>query len=279
MKKLFTIVPQFLKDPKVFYESVQRNEDLKEKAGALFLSTLVFLMIYGLITGFVHSWMQGLSTMVKMPMLFLLTLLFTLPALYFFSLALLNVRFSVGQAVVVVLAGISVSAFLLLGLAPVTLFFVLTSTNYPFFQLLAVVFVGISGFTGLTYVLKGMQWVDTEGTMSSSRIGRVLLWGWVVLFGFVGAQMTWRLSPFIGEPGTPFYMVRPSRDNFFVDVMTALSRAFGLETRANSDWGFGAVCIGIFVILAIVVIVAFVNKSSKKTPSDLTEIPPLPGKE
>lgn len=120
-------------------------------------------MIYGLATGLSHSWQQGLSTAVKMPVLFLATLAFTLPALSFFALALLNVSFSVAQAGVVVLSGIGVSSFLLLGLVPVTFFFVFTSTNYTFFQLLAVVFVAISGFTGLYYSLKGFRYVDIAG--------------------------------------------------------------------------------------------------------------------
>lgn len=145
MKNMFAIVPQFLKNPQEFFGSVQRNEELKPKALSLFISTVVFLLIYGFITGLSHSFSQGLSTAVKMPILFLLTLAFTLPALYFFALALLNIQFSVAQAGVVVLSGIGVTAFLLLGLSPVTLFFVLTSSNYPFFQLLAVLFVAISG--------------------------------------------------------------------------------------------------------------------------------------
>jgi len=52
------------------------------------------------------------------------------------------------QVLTVVLTGIAVTAFLLLGLAPITLFFVLTSSNYPFFQVLAVLFVGISALIG-----------------------------------------------------------------------------------------------------------------------------------
>jgi len=222
LKSIFTILPQFLKDPQGFYQEVQQNQGLKHKTLALFVSSLVFLIIYGFVTGLSHSFYQGLSTALKMPALFLLTLLFTLPALYFFALALLNVSFSVSQAIVVVLSGIGVSAFLLLGLSPVTLFFVLTSTNYPFFQLLAVVFVAISGVSGLFYILKGFRYVDVNGELSNSSFGTLLLRGWVVLYGFVGAQMTWRLSPLIGDPEMEFFFFRPSRDNFFIDVVSAV---------------------------------------------------------
>lgn len=233
MNNLFTIIPQFLKDPQAFYESVQRNESLRAKAVSLFVSTVVFLALYGFVTGLSHSFWQALSTAVKMPLLFLFTLAFTLPALYFFALALLNIRFSVAQAGVVVLSGIGVAAFLLLGLSPVTLFFVLTSSNYGFFQLLAVAFVAVSGFTGLYYVLRGFVWVDKDRELTSNPVGMMILRAWVVLYGFVGAQMTWRLSPFIADPDAPFVLINPSRDNFFMDVVFAFERLAGVpETRS-----------------------------------------------
>ncbi|MCG2784136.1 MAG: hypothetical protein L6461_03425 [Anaerolineae bacterium] len=257
MKNVFTVIPQFLKNPQEFFESVQRNEELKTKAFSLFISTVVFLLIYGFITGLSHSLSQGLSTAVKMPILFLLTLAFTLPALYFFSLALLNIQFSVAQAGVVVLSGIGVAAFLLMGLSPVTLFFVLTSSNYSFFQLIAVLFVAVSGFAGLHYVLRGFTWVDKNQELTSNSVGKTLLRAWVVLYGFVGAQMTWRLSPLIGDPNEPFYLIRPSRDNFFADVINAFSNSFGLSRvdRAGSGFDFGELlfCGGIIIVIAVAV--------------------------
>lgn len=231
MNSIFTIVPQFLKNPTAFYESVQRNEDLRRKALSLFTSALLFFMTYGFVTGLGHGHQgyQAISSAIKMPALFLLTLGFTLPALYFFALALLHVQFSVAQASVVVLAGMGVTAFLLLGLSPVTLFFVLTSSNYSFFKLLAVLFVAISGFTGLFYVLRGFTWVEKDSELTRSSIGKTLLRAWVALYGFVGAQMAWRLSPMIGDPDQDFYILRPSRDNFFMDVLNSIQAAMGTE--------------------------------------------------
>lgn len=267
MKDLFTIVPNFLKDPQAFYQEILENRDLKGKAVRLFLSSLVFLMTYGFVTGLSHNWKQAISTAIKMPVLFMATLLITLPALYFFSLAFLNVRFAVRQAGTVVLSGIGVSAFLLLGLAPVTAFFDLTSTNYPFFQLLAVVFVAISGCTGVFYMLKGIRQVDTEGELSRNTMGNILLKGWVILFGFVGSQMTWRLSPFLGDPQTEFVLILPSRDNFFMDVLIAATRMLGFE-RPSPNFGIpAAVCSGV-VLLSLVaaasVIVNLINRAKNK---------------
>ncbi|HQN43490.1 MAG TPA: hypothetical protein PLA25_05110 [Anaerolineaceae bacterium] len=264
---VFMLIPNFLKDPKAFYQSVQRNENLKGKALGLLISIVVFLMIYGFVTGLSHGWLQGLSTAIKMPLLFLLTLLFTLPALYFFALALLNVRFSVAQAGIIVLSGIGVSAFLLLGLSPVTLFFVLTSSNYAFFQLVAVIFVAISGVTGLYYVLNGFKWVDQNREMANSSLGNALLRMWVVLYGFVGAQMTWRLSPFIGDPLTPFEIIHPSRDNFFVDVINAIKRATGMNTTTATEIDFVAALFCGGALLGLAIGVGIWLGSRKKAPT------------
>ena len=271
MKNLFTIIPQFLQDPRKFFSSIQRNQELKAKAISLFISSVVFFAIYGLMTGLSHSWQQALSTAVKMPVLFLITLVITLPALYFFSLALLNVQFSVAQAGVVVLSGIGVAAFLLLGLAPITLFFVLTSSSYPFFKLLAVVFVAVSGVIGLNYILKGFTWVDKKNEFTSKPIGKVLLRAWVVLFGFVGAQMTWRLSPFIGAPQTPFAIINPARDNFFVDVLKTIEQLLGINSQNSTGNFFTTVFFGgILIVIAFAVVVWFlltsISSTSKPSP-------------
>lgn len=269
MKNIFSIIPQFLKDPQAFFGHIQKNENLKGKTLSMLLSSIIFLFIYGFATGLSHSLAQALSTALKMPALFLLTLAFTLPALYFFALALLNVRFSVLQALVVVLSGIGVSAFLLLGLAPVTLFFVLTSSDYHFFQLMAVVFVAISGVIGLSYILKGFQWVDTEGELSKNTLGSWLLRSWVLLYGFVGAQMTWRLSPLIGDPDMPFFYFRPSRDNFFIDVLNAVSNLFQLEGGLLGATAI-LICGGGFILVAIVVITLWKPRRKPK-PQDVAE--------
>ncbi|MBC7249380.1 MAG: hypothetical protein H5T62_03780 [Anaerolineae bacterium] len=269
MNTVFTIIPRFLKSPREFYLSVQRGENLRGKTIALFVSTVSFLAVYGFMTGLSHSWLQAISTGIKMPLLFLLTLAFTLPALYFFALALLNIKFSVAQAGVVVLSGIGVTAFLLLGLSPVTLFFVLTSSNYPFFQLLAVVFVAISGFIGLYYILHGFTWVDKNYELTGGSLGGLLLRAWVLLYGFVGAQMTWRLSPLIGDPQYPFVLLRPSRDNFFVDVAKALQQTLGFNINLTPDLAGTVICGGMMALVALVLGVwlgARAKTSSAKTP-------------
>jgi hypothetical protein len=237
MRNILTIVPRFLRDPQAFFESVQRGEEIRSKVVSLAASSVLFLIIYGFATGLGHSFWQALSSAVKMPLLFVATMAFCLPALYFFSLALLRTQLGMLQVTAVVFAGIGVTAFLLLGLAPVTFFFVLTSGSYAFFQLLAVAFVAISGCIGLYFLWRGMTHVDLSGEYAPGLFGRMLLGVWIILYAFVGSQMTWRLSPLVGNPEIPFVVLKPSRDNFYVDVIHALERALGISPSPSSEGG------------------------------------------
>ncbi|MBK8618610.1 MAG: hypothetical protein IPN96_16190 [Anaerolineales bacterium] len=246
MQNLFSIMPDFLRDPDAFFHSIQRDENVKAKALSLGLVALFSFMIYGFMLGLAKSPLQALSSSVKVPVLFLSSMLFCLPALYFFSLALLGTPLKMMQVLTVVLSGISVTAFLLLGLAPITLFFVLTSGNYEFFQLLAVIFVGLSACIGVYFLWRGMTLVEPTRTDALNVLGKRILFLWVLVYGFVGTQMTWRLSPFVGKPNDPFYWIRPSRDNFYVDVIKAIQGALNLPA-SDASWLmpliFGGLCI------------------------------------
>ena len=235
MKDLFSIMPKFLRNPDEFFRSIQQDENVGSKALTLSLVSLFSFMVYGFMVGLAKSPLQAVSSSIKVPILFLSTMAFCLPALHFFSLALLGTPLKMTQVMAVVLSGISVTAFLLLGLAPITLFFGLTSTNYEFFQLLAVAFVGLSAWIGVYFLWRGMTLVETARDDALKIIGRRILFLWILLYGFVGTQMTWRLSPFIGKPEDSFYLVRPSRDNFYVDVVHAIEGAFQIQPT-EAQW-------------------------------------------
>jgi hypothetical protein len=50
---------------------------------------------------------------------------------------------------------------------------------------------------------------------------------WILVFGLVGAQMSWVLRPFLGHPGTEFALLRARESNFFEAVLSALSHLLG----------------------------------------------------
>lgn len=263
---IYNIMPNFLRDPDAFFRSIQEDKDVKQKAWTLGLASILYFMAYGFMVGLSKSPVQALSAAAKMPILFLATMAFCLPALYFFSLALLGTPLRMLQVLTVVLAGMGVTSFLLLGLAPITLFFVLTSTNYAFFQLLAVAFTGISAWIGVYFIWRGMTLVDTARDDSARGLGRRILFLWIVLYAFVGTQMTWRLSPFIGKPEDPFYIVKPSHDNFYMDVIHAVQDALQIPA-SDVNWIAPVATAGLcFVTLTAMAYIArmFIKANTKQ---------------
>jgi len=234
MKNLINIMPDFLRDPDAFFAGIRDGRDVRSTAMNLAITSVMSLMAYGFTVGLAKSPLQALSSAVKMPVLFLLTMAFCLPSLYFFSLTLLRTPLSMIQVQTVVLAGISITSFLLLGLAPISLFFVLTSSNYPFFQLMAVGFVGVSAMIGVYFLWRGMTLVEMGSQSLPNQFSKRILIFWFLLYAFVGTQMTWRLSPFIGRPEDPFFLLKPSRDNFYVDVIHAFEAALNISPSISA---------------------------------------------
>ena len=55
MKDLFAIMPEFLRDPDAFFQSIQEEKDVKDKALTLFLVSVFSFMVYGFMVGLAKS--------------------------------------------------------------------------------------------------------------------------------------------------------------------------------------------------------------------------------
>jgi hypothetical protein len=260
MKNPFIVIPNFLRNPTEFFRSVSEGEAVGAKAWALAISSILFLMTFGFVTGLSHSFLQALSSAVKMPVLFLATIIFCLPAFYFFSLVL-GTKLSISQITTIVLAAIGVTAFLLMGLSPITLFFVLTSTNFAFFRLLAVIFVGVSGSVGVYFLWHGMSVVEPADNDSHAHLRKILLSIWFGVYGFIGSQITWRLSPFINDPSLPFEFIRPTRDNFYIDAARAFVEVTGLHISLSD---ISTVLVGLGCMIPLVIFTFSLGKIASR---------------
>jgi len=128
-----------------------RREDLlagriDTPTGPLVSAALVLGAVYGAFMG-VYAVMrpehasvaQLLATIVKVPLLFLATLVVTFPSLYVFS-ALANSRLHGVDTLRLLVAAITVDLALLASFGPVTGFFTLSTSSYPFLVVLNVIF-------------------------------------------------------------------------------------------------------------------------------------------
>ena len=232
--------------------------------GGLSIILLVLGMIYGACMGSFALFKQGgptymqlVASTLKVPLLFLLTLVVTLPSLYVFN-ALVGSRLAVDSVVRLLVASLAVMLAVLASMGPIVAFFSVSTTSHPFMVLVNVVVFAVSGTLGLSFLLQTLQrlsdappappdWLPAgtialdesdeskdrppgalermEGQVINRHV-KTIFRCWVVLFGLVGAQMGWVLRPFIGNPAVEFSWFRGRDSNFFQGVLTAFWRLF-----------------------------------------------------
>jgi len=276
-----------------------KDGSIRISLGGVSLVLVLLGMTYGLCMGVFalvtsDNRMQMVASAVKVPALFVLTLLVTLPSLYVFN-ALVGSRLTVASLVRLFVAALAVNLAVLASLGPIIAFFALSTISYSFIVLLNVVIFTVSGVAGLAFLLQTLHrlniaprivrlaastapapppvppvtgepaaaaesWqVPAEGTaldhigqaqvdqsqvveaqavdedagpldeIEGYALGRhtkLIFDCWIILFGLVGAQMSWVLRPFIGSPAVPFQWLRPRGSNFFEAVLDAVRSLF-----------------------------------------------------
>lgn len=225
-----SIVEVILRNREQFFTEIRDSVNLPQKIVAMMLSSFVFLAIYGAVMGASNGIPQVISSLLKLPILFLVTLIICTPSLYFFNL-LFGSRQTILQNIALIMTAVTTTSVLLLSLAPIALFFLTTTSEYAFFKLLNVVIFGISGSMGVVFLREGFAAsVDAENPEGKSA-RRTLFICWIVLYAFVGTQMGWTLRPFLGAPNEPFVIVRQAGGNFYTNVLQSANDLFGPNSR------------------------------------------------
>jgi hypothetical protein len=248
-------------------------------AAGLSFVTVLLGMFYGVcmgsfavVSGKAGTWMQVLSSMVKVPALFFLTLLVTFPSLYVFN-ALVGSRLSFTSLLRLMVASMAVMLALLASFGTIVAFFSFTTESYSFMVLLNVVVYAVAGFLGLSFLLQTLNRLtmameeplappppplsasqpppipESEPPAAADDVGfatpptldrpgaldrlhppaqkvKNVFRVWIIVFGLVGAQMSWVLRPFIGSTNQ-FALYRPRGGNFFEAVVYHLVKLFG----------------------------------------------------
>lgn len=218
-------------------------------------------IVLGMIYGFFMGWysiisrehavyQQLIASMIKLPALFVITLLVTFPSLYVFN-ALLGSRLGFVQTLRLLVSAIVVNLAVAASLGPILGFFTLSTESYSFMIILNVALLGLSGAVALGFLLhtlRRLSWIppvsttldgsddglesdaslqpaelpqphhETNGFGESRQIFRI----WVLIYGLVGAQTGWLLRPFIGSPNMEFTWFRHRQGNFFISVWNQL---------------------------------------------------------
>lgn len=219
------VIEEILRNRFHFFVEIRDGQGLRKKMRAMVVSSVMFFALYGAVLGSTHSLWQALSSAVKLPILFLATLVVCSPTLYFFNV-LFGSNQSLTQNVALILTALTVTSVLLLAFTPVVVFFLLTTGGYQFFKLLNVGICALSGSMGVRFLAQGMDVVASAGKEGGSARRNVVRL-WVLLYGFVGSQMAWTLRPFIGAPSMKFELFRQLGGNFYSNLFASIGELLG----------------------------------------------------
>jgi hypothetical protein len=247
LKRLDQLLRHELTRPEQIAADPQRGFDLP----LFFMGWFALTLSWG--QGTSKGWMQLFAGMVKLPALFLLTLLVTFPSLYIFS-ALLGTRLGFVAILRMLVASIVVTLALAAAFGTIVGFFTLSTTSYHFMVLLNVALLAIAGLVGVGFLLKTLRDIgeaqrqdrirsDTaynDALRAAAESGRppppyrepdqasnAIVYVWIVIYGLVGMQMGWLLRPFIGHPDAPFEWFRQRQGNVFQSILHHLQQLLG----------------------------------------------------
>ena len=197
----------------------------KDVVHALLLMSALSFAVFGFMIGSSHSAIQGAFSMVKLPFLFYATGLICFPTLYIF-LALLGITTSIKGIAQFSLLAIFIMSIILISFAPVSLFFLVVGTHYQIYKLLNVGMMAIAGCSGVylfhKYILHG---VDMSQHPGNTRRVNFFIRCWLLMFGLIGANLGFTLSPIFGDPNEPLIFFTSADQNFF-SHLTSVFRSF-----------------------------------------------------
>ena len=135
--------------------------------GGLTIVLVILAMIYGASMGTFALFrpdgataLQLIASAIKVPLLFALTLVVTLPSLYVFN-ALVGSRLTVDVTLRLLVAALGVMLAVLASLGPIVAFFSLSTSSYPFMLLVNVGVFVVSGTLGMLFLLQTLQRLGT----------------------------------------------------------------------------------------------------------------------
>jgi hypothetical protein len=227
------IVTRILREREDFYDEILKSNKTGRIIIQLLASTILLFAIYGLSMGIYNSPLQALSSAVKVPILFALSLIICYPALFIFNI-LLGSKLSFGQSFAMILSAIALSGCVLVSFAPIVVFFMLIGSSYTFLRLLHVAIFTIAGLTGMKALNDGLVYACEEHSVYPKRGVRVFRI-WILIFGFVGTQLAWNLRPFLGNRNLDFQMFRKQESNFYVHMLHTTGDFFGGKREPIPD--------------------------------------------
>jgi membrane-bound ClpP family serine protease len=205
------------------FKEIFENRNVGRQISMLLTFILCVSTFYGAVMGsFGHDWRQILSAGIKVPMLYLLTLLVCFPLLYVINV-LMGSKLRLRQTFALILIALAINCILLGVCSPIALVFQITGSNYHFIKLLHVAIFGLGALWGMIALWRGLIGMCEKSNLYPKQAIKILQ-VWMLIFGFVGTQMAWSLRPYVGAPDKQWEFVRTQESNFYVGVWISLKK-------------------------------------------------------
>lgn len=216
-----------LRDRPAFWESVRCHRLQWKDLIPMVAFVVLVCSLYGAILAGWRSPQLSIYVAIKLPMLFIGTI--SIVSLFnWMTATILGSGLSMKTTIIVAFASMTISCWILLGLIPVSVFFMMTGVphagtdqelQYAHNSILIthITILGIAGIAGNITLLKGLRNV----VRSQCPVNGLFIL-WISAFSFVGCQMSWILRPFVGSPFYPVAFMRPDalERNYYEFVFT-----------------------------------------------------------
>lgn len=215
-------IKTLLFEPSKFVDTLMKAEQLSKDIKYLLWISLIMFAVYGFFLGLPHSFLQGLASLVKLPILFFLATLICLPTFYLFGTTF-GLRLSSTQFFTIILGMLTTSSIFAVSLLPISIFFWLVApAEEAFFKLINILLLGVAAIFGVRLLIIAME-------KTTKTLKKCLLAVWIIIYILIGTQLSWSLRPFFGTIGEQFVLFRPTAGNFYIDVIRTLQRGFRRE--------------------------------------------------
>jgi hypothetical protein len=226
LKKIsgYSLGQLLFREREYLFEEIYREQDLDHKLMYYSAFACFFAAIFGFFLGTFSGGWQPLAAAIKVPILLFGTLLICTPALFTFNV-LMGSKLSFKQTITMLVVSTYLISAVLVSLAPIMFFFILSGSSRQFITLLNVIAFTISGGFGISLLWAGMRYLTIK---SGSEPDGMTLPIWSVIYMFVGTQLAWIMRPFIGGRSS-FAIFRTVEDNFYVALFKMISKMLSVE--------------------------------------------------
>ena len=221
-----------------FFDEIFHETKVWSRIYRLVLIFVVLTFLYGLVMGCYSGFLQALTAGIKVPVLFLLSLIICFPA-FFVLQFILGSKMQFSHMMIIILSGFVLTSAIMVSFAPIVMLFVLTGGNYYFLQLLHIAIFAIAGIFGMKTVLDALKY-SCEQKNIYPKTGVEVFRFWVVILAFVGIQLAWNMQPFLAEKTAGYNLFKKYKGNFYTAVIYSIQQLTNIteETPKSSRMNF-----------------------------------------